>query len=92
MKALRYIAHTRKMTKVLWIWNAIFAAWIIGGIASASSAPTDANCVQSAGAGACQTAANVGTGIGVALIFGLWFMGFIVLSLAWIMSRPHHTA
>jgi len=36
----------------------------------------------------CQAATNVGTGIGVTLLFFLWFIGFIVFSLIWLMSRP----
>jgi hypothetical protein len=30
----------------------------------------------------------VGTGIGIALVFLLWFLGFVVLSLVWFMTRP----
>ena len=35
----------------------------------------------------CVDASDVGTGIGVALIVFLWFLGFVVLSLAWFMTR-----
>ena len=65
----------RKMTWVIWIWNVIFLIWIIGGIADRPSQ----NCVK--GDTLCQNASDAGTGIGVALIVILWFLGFIVLSL-----------
>ena len=31
---------------------------------------------------------DIGTGIGVTLIGGLWFVGFLVLSIVWFMTRP----
>lgn len=66
------------------IWTAIFAIWIIGAIAARPSkdcAPGDT---------LCQDASDAGTGIGVGIIFVLWFIGFIVLSLIWLMTRPKH--
>ena len=74
----------RKMTWVLNIWNVLFLVWIIAGIsdrASEDCPPGDDLCVS---------ASDAGTGIGVALILVLWFLGFIVLSLIWLMSRPKH--
>ena len=37
-----------------------------------------------------QAGADVGTGIGVAFIFVLWFFGFVILSIIWFMlsGRP----
>jgi hypothetical protein len=78
------------MSWVLFIWTVIFAVWMIGGVASANNAE---NCARDSGGLSVQTctdASNVGTGIGVALIFMLWFLGFLVLSLVWLMSRPRH--
>jgi hypothetical protein len=74
----------RKMTWVLNIWNVLFLIWIIFGVsdrASKDCPPGDDLCVN---------ASDAGTGIGVALILFLWFLGFIVLSLIWLMSRPKH--
>jgi hypothetical protein len=39
---------------------------------------------------ACQDATNAGAGIGAVLIFFLWFIGFVVLSLVWLITRPKH--
>jgi hypothetical protein len=72
----------RKMTWLLNIWNVLFLIWIIGGVsdrASKECAPGDDLCIG---------ASDVGTGIGVAMIFVLWFIGFAVLALVWLMSRP----
>lgn len=74
----------RKMTWVLNLWNLLFVVWIIAGVgdrASKNCAPGDELCIN---------ASDVGTGIGVAMIVVLWFVGFIVLSLVWFMTRPRH--
>ncbi len=42
------------------------------------------NCEQETYQGACEA----GTGIGIVLILILGFIGFIFLSLIWLMSRP----
>jgi hypothetical protein len=80
----RFIPRWRKMTWAIWVWNVLFLIWIIAAVsdrASEDCPPADDLCVG---------ASDVGTGIGVALIFVLWFIGFIVLALAWMMSRPKH--
>lgn len=71
----------RKMTWVLNIWNLIFLIWLIAGISDRASK----NCPPNDNL--CTSASDVGTGIGVALILFLWFMGFIILSIVWFMSR-----
>jgi hypothetical protein len=71
----------RKMTWVLNIWNVIFLIWVIAGVserASETCAPGDDLCVS---------ASDAGTAIGVTLIIGLWFIGFLVLTLIWFMTR-----
>lgn len=78
----RILPHWRKMTWALLLWTGLFAAWMIAAIADRASEecpPGDQVCIE---------ASDVGTGIGVALIFILWFIGFLVLSLVWLMSRP----
>jgi len=74
----------RKMTWALWIWTVLFAVWIIVGISDRASK----DCPP--GDQLCRDASDTGTGIGVALIIILWFMGFVVLSLIWFMTRPRH--
>ena len=36
----------------------------------------------------CQAATAIGGGIGVTFLIIIWFIGFIVLGLVWLMSRP----
>lgn len=67
----------RKMTWVILIWCALILAWAIGGGASA-------DCENEKYTDACEA----GTGIGIAIILFLGFLGFIVLSLIWFMTRP----
>jgi hypothetical protein len=80
----------RKMTWVLNIWNVLFLIWII-----AASASSEGSCDTPEERGglskeACEAASDVGTGLGITLILILWFLGFIVLALIWLMSRPKH--
>lgn len=75
----------RKMTWALLVWTGLFTVWIIGVSALESTcAPAD-EFVE-----ACRTGEDIGTGIALAGIILLWFVGFLVLSLVWMMSRPRH--
>lgn len=72
----------RKMTWVVNVVNVLFLVWIIGAIASRPSTdcpPDDTTCIN---------ASDVGTGIGVTLIFILWFILFVVLMIVWFATRP----
>ena len=80
------LKRVRKMTWTIWAWNVLMAAWIIGGVSSAATTP-ETNCGV-LDTNTCNGAADVGTAIGAGLLVFLWFMGFVVLSLAWFMTRP----
>jgi hypothetical protein len=71
------------MTFVLTIGNVIFLIWIVAGIADRPSR----NCPPGPNHQLCIGASDVGTGIGVGLVLVLWFIGFIVLSIVWFMTR-----
>jgi hypothetical protein len=89
----RIIPRWRKMTWVLNVWNALFLVWIIAGIASRPSknCATDPDVLKGIiSKQTCEAASDVGTGIGVTALIVLWFVGFIILSLVWLMSRPKH--
>jgi ribosomal protein S27AE len=79
----------RKMTWALNVWNTLFLIWVVAAIAGGASDSVDCDTTVLTQAD-CDTAADVGTGIGVALIFFLWFLGFMVLGLIWLMTRPRH--
>ena len=87
MKILRW----RKMTWAILAWSGLMLTWMIAGTASRPSqdCATDPDVINGViSLHTCQAASDVGTGIGVVLIGFLWFVGFIVLSLVWFMSRP----
>jgi hypothetical protein len=67
------------MTIVLWLWTILMAAWAIGGSINAQTG-CDPNY---------QGACDAGTAIGVGAIIFLWFIGFVVLSLIWLMTKPN---
>lgn len=75
----------RKATWALLIWNVLMAVWVIGGMGAVSD-----NCAGETGQALelCESATVVGAGIGVTFILVIWFIGFIVLGLIWLMSRP----
>lgn len=74
----------RPFTWVILAVNAIFVAWIIGGAVSASHQ----TCSPGLSAQACQSASAIGTGIGVALIIGLWVAADFILGVLWLITRP----
>jgi len=87
----RFIPRWRKMTWVFLIVNALFVLWVAVGISSRASEDCATDPSVTSGVlteSECIAASDVGTGIGVALIFVLWFFVFVVVSLIWLMSRP----
>lgn len=74
--------HWRKMTWVLIIWSALILIWAIAGGSSAG------NECASKTAKLSREACEAGTGIGVALILFIGFVGFVFFSLIWFMTRP----
>lgn len=80
--------HWRKMTWVLIVWSAIIIVWAVAGGASAAH-----DCANQAGgqflsANDARQACQAGAGIGIAVILFVGFVGFVFLSLIWLMSRP----
>ncbi len=75
----------RKATWALLIWTALIVLWIVAG----TSAVGD-NCAGETGDALemCRAATGIGAGIGVTFIIIIWFLGFIILGLIWLMSRP----
>lgn len=69
----------RKMTWAILIFSGLMLAWMISaGGASADCPPGD---------DACALGEDVGRGIAGTLIFGLWLVGFLILSVIWFMTR-----
>ena len=71
----------RKTTWALNVWNVLFGALFIAGIVD----PASKRCPP--GDVVCTSASNVGTGMGLTFLIFLWFLGFVVLSLVWLVRR-----
>jgi hypothetical protein len=82
------IKQWRKMTWALIVWTALTGFFMIAGVNQASGVSAECKNDVTLGTKLCNDAQDAGTAIGVGLLLGLWFVGFIVLSLVWFMSRP----
>jgi hypothetical protein len=73
------------MTWAILAWTGVFILWAATGVGAISD-----QCAGLTGdeLALCQAATAIGGGIGLTLIFSLWFIGFIVLAIIWFMSRP----
>lgn len=75
----------RKMTWVLIGWSVLMLVWVIGGATSVD--PSD-DCRGEEFRGACEAGSEAGEALGIGALIFLWFLGFVVLSLIWFMTRP----
>jgi hypothetical protein len=86
-----FISRWRKMTWVFLIVNALFVLWVSVGVGDRPSKDCANDPDVKAGIisqDLCESASDVGTSIGVALIVLLWFFVFVAVSLIWFMTRP----
>ena len=75
----------RKMSWLIILWSVGLLIWAIVQSSNETVCdPTDPNFE------ACRLGEDVGTGIGVALLFFIWFIGFIIFAIIWFMTRPRH--
>jgi hypothetical protein len=63
------------------LFNCFMALWMFGGMQSASE-------MQAGMEGAEAVGAAIGTGLGAALISGVWFGGFVILGILVLVTRP----
>ena len=84
----RGLRRVRKMTYVLWAWVALIIAWI--ATSSANIHNETAKCVNQGVLDhtTCANAVGAGSGVAIFAILVLGFMGFVILSLTWFMTRP----
>jgi hypothetical protein len=75
MRVLRW----RWATWALIIWSSGILIWLIVGLSSRGCQEEDGDIKQ--------TWCEIGTGVGVGVILVIGFMGFVVLSLIWLMTR-----
>jgi hypothetical protein len=76
---------TRKATWAIVIWTVLMA---IGILAAALGIGGDCGGLTGSEFGACQSAAWIRGGIGLTLLFILWFVGLVPLAIIWFVSRP----
>ena len=76
---MRFIPHWRKATWTIVIWTALMAALAIAAANSGNQ-----TCARQTYASSCAA----WTAIDVMLLLLSWFIGFIVASLIWLLSRP----
>lgn len=82
-KRLGFLPDWRIFTYVILAVNVLFLVWIIAG---ASAATHPGNCAGLSAAD-CQTAANVGAGIGVTIIIVLWVLVDIILGVLYLVTN-----
>ena len=82
------LRRVRKMTYAIWAWVGLIVVWIAAG--SANIHNETAKCVNQGVLDhtTCANAVGAGSGIAIFAIVVLGFMGFVVLSLIWFMTRP----
>jgi hypothetical protein len=77
------------MTWVVIAWCTLIIVWAIaGGASSNSTSYCEGHPSAYLSQKACEEARNAGTGIGVAIILLIGFVGFVFFSLIWLMTRP----
>jgi hypothetical protein len=64
------------------LFNFLMGWWLVAGMGAASEG------IQSAGSSAEQAGAAIGTGLGAAMIIGVWVFGDIILGLFVMLTRP----
>lgn len=89
---MRFVPRWRKMTWAILVFTLLMAIWaIVGG----GTADNHQYCVthpdKYLSVKDCEAARNVGTGIGIVLIFFVWLVGFVIMSIIWFMTRPKGT-
>src|SRR5215204_6478632 len=73
----------RKMTWVIVLFTILMAVLIYSATQATTPCPPDIqNC------DAYRAGQTVGQGLGIMLFAGIWFVGFIILSIIWFMTRP----
>lgn len=82
-------ARARKMTYVLIGWCLLILAWATLG-ATNSIDHTAERCEHARyiGQETCESASHTGTALGMGFVLLIGFMGFVVLSLVWFMTKP----
>ncbi len=74
----------RKMTWVILIFTGLMAAWAYFGLRGEVCSEYQ---VGTTDREFCEAGETIGTGLGASFVFCIWFVGFIILSIVWFMTR-----
>ena len=74
----------RKMTWLILIFTGVMIVWVYS---SSRTEVCSEYALGSTDRDLCEARELIGTGIGVGLLFCVWFVGFIILSIIWFMIR-----
>lgn len=80
-------APKKKRRVFLWVFLAVqvlFLVWVITGVSSGAGTPTDCGGLE---AEACNAASDIGTGIGVIMIVGVWVVVDFFMALVYGVYR-----
>jgi hypothetical protein len=83
-RKLGFLPHWRKMT---WLFNIVFFGGLAYIIASGAQSNKATDC-GSLSQHDCQSAADVGAGIGIAALVIMWVVFSVLVGLLWLMTRP----
>ncbi|MBX3031463.1 MAG: hypothetical protein KF809_15055 [Chloroflexi bacterium] len=75
----------RKASWALVIWSVLMGLWVVAGLNATNDACIGESVTYT---DACEVGATIGRGIGVTFIAVVWFVGFIVLGIIWLGTRP----
>ncbi len=73
------------MSWLILIFTVLMFAWIAAGVGGDNCSQYAPGTPERSG---CELGSDVGTGVAVVALFGVWFVGFIILSIIWFMTRP----
>jgi|GEM_PF-2022169 len=77
----------RKATWALIIWTAL-AVLLVWGTSQATGQVDTTDCQTELGTSTCRAVTQIAGGIWVVMISAVWFIGFVVLGIIWLGSRP----
>lgn len=83
--ALGWLPRWRIPTWLLLIWSGLIGAWLFSAVVLVADACDN---VTGESRDACLAGTAIGGGLAITFILFIWFMGFVVLGLVWLMSRP----
>ncbi len=72
----------RKASWALIIWTGLMALWAATGLSSTNDACSNDPNVY------CEAGATLGRGLGLTFLALVWFVGFLILGVIWLATRP----